>query len=1077
MAEGEKMSAIAGDTATTAPTAPGAGAGKGVVKKRQVSKQDDQVMGTNNSSITSKRSVEKIYYPDEPHFFRYFVKRFQRRAPVINRGYHLRMHLIDCAVRDFLGAPLAFGKNTKAVVNLGCGSDVLPWQCLTRYPDLCDSAVFVDVDFSDLILKKRDVVMETPQLWNPLVPLETIAGDPVLLRSRRYFQIGCDLRDVPSLESALASVVDLTQASFLFVAEVSITYMPTNYADAVIQWASTLGDSNFCLLEQVLPDGPEHPFAQTMIRHFERLNTPLKSIDKYRTLSDQRNRFVGRGWLEVACCSLWDAWSSDQFLSEAERCGLDTVELFDEWEEFSLFGSHYMLLQASTSQAIRAPSEETPPHTNSPPLPSVRARVSFSEQQGTQGPRRFGRAMTFPDVLGRHLIADVLGMGSNGRLRSVDLYTPDGKTQEPILRAASGPSSRVCHSLTDIGEHSALLVGGRTSPSSPMADAWVFEKTARSWRRLHGTHELPVPLCRHTAVRLGHSSMVLVLGGKTGPSAIFDGYLLYHPDRGWMRCRVARSSIPTPVFGALAFCSSRAPRGSTTFSGVYAGGIGEGGTIQDQVLLWELNVSDIAAPELHFRDIEKVQPSYLALVARFGANCVPLGHGFHLVAGGVDVSGLVRQDHDLLVLREESLTGDLIVCRLDISDPSLPRPLLIGSCAAAFPGSIVLLGGGATCFSMGTFWTKGTYAINFHPGHLATSLSPSEKPRRCLDLPTSDAIDEGLDEKIETWGCAETATLVEADKPAAASFKAVEARPIPRVRLTSEAQFVQIVREGKPAVMEGVNIGACTDKWTPTYMTSAVGGDREVVVHEAQGQLMDFNAKNFRYTNKKFSELVDEMERGGRLYLRALSSNEPASRPANLQEDFPLLACDFALPAEMALVVQNLFSSVLRMSGPVNMWLHYDVMANVYTQVRGSKRFLLFPPGDVAELSIGAGGSSSSIDAFAGLLDGGLSSHTRPQEAVVGPGDVLYLPPFWLHTATPVAGTGASVAVNVFFRNQDDKSYAAGKDVYGNRDLAAYERARKDVGRIIGGFEGVPADAREFYLLRLAQELRQGVNP
>ncbi|KAL8365813.1 hypothetical protein RB595_004540 [Gaeumannomyces hyphopodioides] len=986
------------------------------------------------------------------------------------------MHLIDRAVRDFLGAPLASGKKTKVVVNLGCGSDVLPWQCLTRYPDLCGSAVFVDVDFPDLVLKKRAVVLDTPELGGPFAPLETVETPPVFLRSRRYVQVGCDLRDVPSLESALASVVDLAQASFLFVAEVSITYMPTNYADVVIQWASSLGDSNFCLLEQVLPDGPEHPFAQTMIRHFERLNTPLKSIDKYRTLSDQRNRFVERGWLKVECCSLWDAWSGDQFLSEAERRRLDSVEPFDEWEEFSLFGSHYMLLQASVPHVTPVPSDETPTHTSSPSLPSVRARVSFSEQQGAQGPRRFGRTMTFPDVLGRHLIADVLGMGSSGRLRSIDLYTPDGKTQGPILRAVSGPSGRVCHSLTDLGEYGALLAGGRTSPSSPMSDVWIFEKASRSWRRLHGTHELPVPLYRHTAVRLGHSSMVLVFGGKTGPSAIFDGYLLYHPDRGWTRCCIAGSPAPTPVFGAPAFCSSRAPRGSTMFSGVYAGGIGEGGTIQDQVLLWELDASDTAAPGLRFRDVEAAQPSQRALVARFGASCVPLGHGFHLLAGGVDVPGLVRQDHDLLVLREEPLTGGLIACRLDIFHPSLPRPLLIGSCAAAFPDTIVLLGGGATCFSMGTFWTKGTYTINFHPAYLAASLPPSAQPLRDLDLPTFGAIAEGLDEKIEIWDCAETVALIEADGSAAASSKAVEARPIPRVKLTSEAQFVQIVREGKPVVMERVNIGPCTDKWTPTFMTSAVGADKEVVVHEAQGQVMDFNAKNFRYTNKTFSELVDEVERGGRLYLRALSSDEPASRPANLHEDFPLLASDFALPAEMALVMQNLFSSVLRMSGPVNMWLHYDVMANVYTQVRGSKRFLLFPPGDVAELSISAGGSSSSIDAFAGLLDGGLSSQTRPQEALVGPGDVLYLPPFWLHTATPVTGTGASVAVNVFFRNQEDKSYAAGKDVYGNRDLAAYERARKDVGRIIGGFEGVPTDAREFYLLRLAQELRQSIN-
>ena len=81
--------------------------------------QDDLVMQTNSSSIVSKRSVERIYYPDEPHYFRYFVKKFQRRAPLINRGYHLRLHVIDVAVRRFLEQPA--GDKTKVVVNLGCG--------------------------------------------------------------------------------------------------------------------------------------------------------------------------------------------------------------------------------------------------------------------------------------------------------------------------------------------------------------------------------------------------------------------------------------------------------------------------------------------------------------------------------------------------------------------------------------------------------------------------------------------------------------------------------------------------------------------------------------------------------------------------------------------------------------------------------------------------------------------------------------------------------------------------------------------------------------------------------------------
>lgn len=79
---------------------------------------DDFIMDTNNSSIVSKRSVEKYYYPDEPEFFRYFVSKFKRRSPLINRGYWLRMKAIDRAVEDFLDEPT---DKKKVVVNLGCG--------------------------------------------------------------------------------------------------------------------------------------------------------------------------------------------------------------------------------------------------------------------------------------------------------------------------------------------------------------------------------------------------------------------------------------------------------------------------------------------------------------------------------------------------------------------------------------------------------------------------------------------------------------------------------------------------------------------------------------------------------------------------------------------------------------------------------------------------------------------------------------------------------------------------------------------------------------------------------------------
>jgi len=232
---------------------------------------------------------------------------------------------------------------------------------------------------------------------------------------------------------------------------------------------------------------------------------------------------------------------------------------------------------------------------------------------------------------------------------------------------------------------------------------------------------------------------------------------------------------------------------------------------------------------------------------------------------------------------------------------------------------------------------------------------------------------------------------------------------------------------------------------------------------------MDFVGKNFHYVTKGFGDFLGEVQSGAHLYLRSLSLDEPSNRPANIRDDFPALSNDFILPSELATVSANEFSSVLRISGRVNMWLHYDVMANIYCQIGGSKRLVLFPPGDVTSFAFEPGASSSSVDVFS-LLEGGdpLLRSTRPHEARLEPGDVLFLPPFWLHTATPTSD--ASVAVNVFFRDLES-GYANGRDVYGNKDLAAYEKGRLDLRRLASYFNKLPLDAREFYLKRLADEL------
>lgn len=152
-------------------------------------------------------------------------------------------------------------------------------------------------------------------------------------------------------------------------------------------------------------------------------------------------------------------------------------------------------------------------------------------------------------------------------------------------------------------------------------------------------------------------------------------------------------------------------------------------------------------------------------------------------------------------------------------------------------------------------------------------------------------------------------------------------------------------------------------------------------------------------------------------------------------------------------------------------------MANILCQIRGERRLILFPPHDVQHLHLPPGSSNSNISIFQDLENGSTISipGTSPHEAILKPGDILFIPPLWLHTACPCPtreGEGqVTVAVNVFFRNLT-RGYAAGRDVYGNRDVQAYERSRQDLQRIGKSFEGLPADMARFYLLRLAQELQ-----
>lgn len=317
----------------------------------------------------------------------------------------------------------------------------------------------------------------------------------------RYLQLGCDLRDLDSLERMVSGTVNVQESVILLIAEVSITYMDVEAADDLIRWAGNLSHgkhllcrvpssysqppARFCLLEQLLPQGIGHPFAETMLAHFDKLQTPLRAVEKYPSTTHQLERFRCLGWPNISVCSLWELWSSAPFASLSERKELDKIEPFDEWEEFALFGCHYFLLVADTvsvSSQTLGPKSRTRRDQSTFSESSegvLQFQLSYEESPRAQGSNRFAAAMHISrQKSSQDAIAVFGGMGSTTRVNSLDVYTTDKEPSFPFrLDGASNvPSSRMCHTITDIGDEGALLVGGRTSPDNALADCWVFHK-------------------------------------------------------------------------------------------------------------------------------------------------------------------------------------------------------------------------------------------------------------------------------------------------------------------------------------------------------------------------------------------------------------------------------------------------------------------------------------------------------------------------------------------------------------------------------------------------------------------------
>ena len=605
----------------------------------------------------------------------------------------------------------------------------------------------------------------------------------------------------------------------------------------------------------------------------------MQSVKRYPDLADQERRFLDAGWSIATARSLWDLWSDSSFISSMQRSALNSVEPFDEWEEFALFASHYCLLVATQTSKPSSTSRKQYPVYMMPSSDPTRAllsskctveRLSIRQHvellSQTDGQRRFGAALPISeDIVGHHG-----GLGGQSRLGSVELYRSGPAVNAKACLPPLLIEPRMCHTITALDSDCCLLVGGRTSPDRALSDCWLYREA--TWNRVANA---PIPLYRHCATTVSFGAAgrgILIYGGKSTGGVVMNEWYLWHMSKGWAKVRVSGAQIK-PRFGA--------GMASTDTQGILLGGMAEDGVILSEIWNWSLHAIETdPIIELTGEDeLTGLATGHLSAVGRFGS-CLLWSSAGLLLVGGIarrllpqklDILCLCRrrmslQDHKLNVL-------NLVPVNFTLKD----RPgLLIGHCAFASKDFLIIFGGGAVCFSFGTYWNQCIWTLQIQSTEQTWAWTLDKNTECNLE---ADSKATHVEKLLQITGIAFQ------------DRQAMEA--IERAQVDSSKDFERKIQFSKPFIMKNLDLGPCVSEWTLDNLETKIGADRTVrsfFVPEPSGVLTfsgrhtrgcrpayGFPKKEFQLCSKAVRSLCSAGQRGSKAISSVCCSGKACS--------------------------------------------------------------------------------------------------------------------------------------------------------------------------------------------------------
>lgn len=263
-----------------------------------------------------------------------------------------------------------------------------------------------------------------------------------------------------------------------------------------------------------------------------------------------------------------------------------------------------------------------------------------------------------------------------------------------------------------------------------------------------------------------------------------------------------------------------------------------------------------------------------------------------------------------------------------------------------------------------------------------------------------------------------------------------------------------------PVVLKNCHFGDVTQAWTIDYLKENLLSPNLTVYVSPTRRFLFYNS-NFENGSKytwtpphkheemnftEFLDAVDELDKvgnGTRAYLQ--SNLEKDLLNADMQDDIFMFDTLWLkkLKEKLGWGRQESNLLLIGMAGVVTP-AHYDIMENLFLQIYGRKRCILFSPENYKYLypfplhhphdrQSQVNFDSPDFERFPKF------NNITGVDAVVGPGDVLYIPNYWWHYIESERNS-KTISMNFWYLPKDDSGHAEEETIENNNREAKEEQ-------------------------------------